>query len=345
MSVALSAMAIQTSSNTIYLVVNDPVSFAGQPPASVSKFTGQQFSLTVVAIGSGTMSYQWQLDGFSISGATNATLTIPSVSLSDSGSYRCHVSSDTGLNGDSNTCQLTVYESLGITTNPWPQTKTEGDAVSFVVAVSGGTAPYHYQWQINGIDLETATSSELVINPVNLSDAGDYRCVVSDSAVHSVTSNTATLTVLVAETPPPTLSLTHSSGVATYSVTFNAHGAGLASLLADPSALPAGTSYANITGIGIFCELAIAPWTVIETKNISVTTNGDSAVMTFTGVGVDWGNNPTTMNLTANPAVNSTMFLTFNNMVGRVWANIDKIDCQVNGVATTKTGSKYQVQF
>jgi hypothetical protein len=42
------------------------------------------------------MSYQWQLNGTNISGATNADLTLPGVSVADSGQYRAIASNRLG---------------------------------------------------------------------------------------------------------------------------------------------------------------------------------------------------------------------------------------------------------
>lgn len=76
-----------------------------------------------------------------------------------------------------------------------------GDNVSLTVDVSGGVAPYHYQWKHGVTDVGT-DSPTFTIATVATSDNGEYSVVVTDSASGSVTSSTLTLTAF----PVPTFS-------------------------------------------------------------------------------------------------------------------------------------------
>ena len=60
-----------------------------------------------------------------------------------------------------------------------------------------GTAPLYYQWQKNSVNIPSATSASHTIASVSASDAGSYRCRVSNE-VNAVMSDAATLTVLPA---------------------------------------------------------------------------------------------------------------------------------------------------
>ncbi|MCP4899472.1 MAG: DUF1566 domain-containing protein, partial [bacterium] len=80
-----------------------------------------------------------------------------------------------------------------ITEHPLSQIITLGDPVTFTVAASG-TEPFDYQWQKGDSDLGGETATSLTIAAVAESDAGDYRCVVSN-AYGSATSDAATLSV------------------------------------------------------------------------------------------------------------------------------------------------------
>ena len=62
-------------------------------PVDASKTVGDALSLSVTAAvsGSGTLSYQWKKDGNALSGATSASLSIPSVAIGDAGSYTVDV--------------------------------------------------------------------------------------------------------------------------------------------------------------------------------------------------------------------------------------------------------------
>lgn len=80
-----------------------------------------------------------------------------------------------------------------ITQQPASQTVPQGQPVTFTVAASG-TQPMSFQWQKNNVNITGATSASYSISSVQSSNAGQYRCVVSNSA-GSATSNNATLTV------------------------------------------------------------------------------------------------------------------------------------------------------
>src|SRR6185503_2632235 len=66
-------------------------------PASQTKVAGQSVTFTVSAAGATTLRYQWKkngtnlTNGVSITGATNASLTISNLTLADAGSYTVEV--------------------------------------------------------------------------------------------------------------------------------------------------------------------------------------------------------------------------------------------------------------
>ncbi|MBI4929394.1 MAG: T9SS type A sorting domain-containing protein [Bacteroidetes bacterium] len=80
-----------------------------------------------------------------------------------------------------------------ITTQPVNATACVGTSATFSVTASGD-APLSYQWQKNGVDIGGATSDIYSIGSVVVTDAGNYRCYVTN-AVGSDTSNAASLTV------------------------------------------------------------------------------------------------------------------------------------------------------
>jgi hypothetical protein len=83
-----------------------------------------------------------------------------------------------------------------ITRQPASPSVTEGQAASFSVAAAGD-APLAYQWQRNGADIAGATATSYTTAATVLADSGAaFRAIVSN-AVGTVTSNTATLTVIM----------------------------------------------------------------------------------------------------------------------------------------------------
>ena len=82
-----------------------------------------------------------------------------------------------------------------ITTQPASQTVTVGQIGTFTVAATG-TAPLHYQWYKNGAAISQANSASYKTPATSSADNGSvFQAVVSNSA-GTVTSNSATLTVV-----------------------------------------------------------------------------------------------------------------------------------------------------
>lgn len=66
------------------------------PPLDRSVAIGQSVTFTVEAVGTPVLTYQWRKSSSPISGATNASYTIPSAQLTHAGSYDCVVTNGTG---------------------------------------------------------------------------------------------------------------------------------------------------------------------------------------------------------------------------------------------------------
>lgn len=173
------------------------------PPLSLTKSVGDSVSLSVVADGGTgtTLSYQWRKNGENILNATNSTHDINSATLGDAADYTVAVTSPAGTT-------VSAVATLTVTTgavapsfavDPTGATVLVGGAHTFS-AVVNGTAPLTYQWErssnggANFAAVNSATSTSLVITNAQLSDAGLYRLVATNSQ-GSVTSASATLTV------------------------------------------------------------------------------------------------------------------------------------------------------
>ena len=77
------------------LTVNTGPIIATQPQSQL-KSVGDSVTFTVAATGNGVLTYQWRRNGGIISGATDASYTIGSVTTGDSAGYDCVVTSDCG---------------------------------------------------------------------------------------------------------------------------------------------------------------------------------------------------------------------------------------------------------
>jgi alpha-tubulin suppressor-like RCC1 family protein len=155
---------------------------------------------SVIATGTPLLTYQWQLNGTNISGATNQSVYFDGLNTTDSGTYQVVVRNSYGrLTSPGAT--LIVSNSPPIVQAPESQVVASGWDVTFWASV-GGSLPCYYQWQLNGTNIPGAVFSDLVLTNVQMTDAGDYSFAVSNS-FGTVASSNAILTVV----PSPILVL------------------------------------------------------------------------------------------------------------------------------------------
>ncbi len=143
------------------------------------------------------LTYQWQKDGSSMPGKTQNVLNLTNVQAANAGSYTCMVTSTCGPALTSNPGVLTVRPQMSMTGQPTGVTDCVGQTVNFNVDVTG--SGLHYQWQKDGVNLSNggritgATSDNLVILAMNVTDAGTYNCMVTGDC-GLLTSDPADLT-------------------------------------------------------------------------------------------------------------------------------------------------------
>jgi Abnormal spindle-like microcephaly-assoc'd, ASPM-SPD-2-Hydin/Immunoglobulin domain/Immunoglobulin I-set domain len=170
-------------------------------PANQSVIAGQTASFSVVASGSGTLTYQWKKGGTSIGGATAASYTTPATTSGESGTQFTVVVTDSTGSVTSNPATLTVTASAvapSITSQPANETVTAGQTATFSVTATG-TAPLTYQWKKNGTAIGGANSASYTTPATAASDNNAQFTVTVTNSVSNATSNAATLTV---DVPP-----------------------------------------------------------------------------------------------------------------------------------------------
>ncbi|MEI7732703.1 MAG: immunoglobulin domain-containing protein [Verrucomicrobiota bacterium] len=162
-------------------------------PQSQMNAQGSIISFNVVATGTGSLFYQWRLNGTNLDLATRPTLTINNAQNLNAGSYSVVVSNAYGM-VTSTVATLTVLCAPNITTQPQSVTTVLGTSAWFQV-IATGAVPLRYQWLHNGLPIPAATNSLLNISLCQPSDEGGYQ-VVALNNFGSVTSLVATLTVV-----------------------------------------------------------------------------------------------------------------------------------------------------
>lgn len=185
------------------------------PPANVIAFVGQSATFSVIASHVGTPTYQWQLNGVNIAGATAVTYTIAAVSTTNLGSYSVVVT-------DGLLSTISAAAVLTVVTQPAPGTNvvTDGAAATFAVT-NLGPAAVTYQWQKDGVAIAGATNSSYTFFANYATDNGHRYSVVANGPGGPATSATALLTVTPiapAIVTPPANQIVPDLGTATFTV-------------------------------------------------------------------------------------------------------------------------------
>ncbi|HEY0551679.1 MAG TPA: immunoglobulin domain-containing protein, partial [Verrucomicrobiae bacterium] len=181
-------------------VTNQPISQITSAGATVTFNAG--------ASGSLPLTYQWRLNGASlsdnasVSGVKTPRLTLSGVQPAQAGDYSLFISNSAGT-VSSSVASLSVTTILAapvISTHPISQTVNQGLTATFS-AVATGAAPLSYRWQFNGANLVESgnvsgtTTPTLTLNNVQPIEIGNYSLVVSNP-VGAVSSSAASLTLL-----------------------------------------------------------------------------------------------------------------------------------------------------
>ena len=201
-----------------------------QPVSQTVPFGQPSVSFSVLAVGPGTLTYQWLFNGTNISGATNSNLVLNFVQYNQAGNYSVRVMNSFGATLSSNAV-LTVVAPTPPAFVSQPATNLTvpvGTNVTLTASATGTPSPA-YRWYFNGAALSDnshdtgTTTGMLQISGVLTNDTGNY-FVVATNTGGAATSSVAAVTVLM----PPAITLqpvsqTKSQGT---SVTFNAAASG-----------------------------------------------------------------------------------------------------------------------
>jgi len=166
------------------------------PPTNQTVLVGGTASFTVTAIGTPPLSFQWSFNGTNINGATNSSLTLTNIQVSQTGSYLVLVTNNYGAATSSNAMLSVIDPQLPptILTQTPSQIVLLGASTTFSVSV-GGSQPLKYSWNRNGIIIPDATNATYTFS-AQLSDSGSqFSCLITN-AYGSASSTNVSLKVL-----------------------------------------------------------------------------------------------------------------------------------------------------
>ncbi len=176
----------------------------GTQPAPLAVIAGSDAAFSVLASGSGALSYEWRLNGNPITGANAAVLRLSAVTASAAGVYSVLVRNEAGSvlsNGaalDVGGAGAPTAVAPSIVTAPAPVSVTAGSTATFAVGVAG-TGPFSFQWRKDGVPIPGATSAVVTLAAASATDQGGYSVAVSNAAG----SATSTAAELVVSAAPP----------------------------------------------------------------------------------------------------------------------------------------------
>ena len=183
-------------------------------PGNQTVSVGSNVTFTVGALGNAPIQYAWRLNNNPITNATNATLTLPNVQLTNAGTYSVIVTDFVGSVTSSN-ATLTVIPTAPVAN--FTASPTNGVTplnVAFTDTSTG--SPTNWAWNFG--DAGTSTLQ----NPShNYTTAGVYTVRLIASSTGGATTNTK-VNLITALTPPPVASFTTgpTSGAAPLLVSF-----------------------------------------------------------------------------------------------------------------------------
>lgn len=144
-------------------------------PRSRIADVGEDTAFAVLAIGTGTLSYQWHFNGVPVEGGTLSNLVIRNTQLKDAGSYTVQVTDQAGQTTNQPAAALAVRPQ--ILDQPVSQEAAPGSTVTFTVNAVGNDV-LRYQWSYNGRALPGERSASLILRDVQAARNGQYQVTV-----------------------------------------------------------------------------------------------------------------------------------------------------------------------
>ncbi len=196
-SVVSNAIAIAAGCSHAVALLGDGRPVIQRQPVGGTTFVGRDYNFNSTVSGNDTLNFQWQFNGTDIPNATNASLALNNLSVTNTGEYRLVVSNSLGL-ATSVPVPLTVLNNPGLTflsQLPGAQTNYQGAKIILNLGVSGN-GPLKYQWKLNSTNIPGATNADFVFDPILVTNTGNYTVLVSN-LVTSATSISSTQRVFL----------------------------------------------------------------------------------------------------------------------------------------------------
>ena len=221
------ANPVTAASNAVTITATTVTPSVTIAASTTSICAGGSVTFTATPVNGGAApTYQWQINGVSVAGATNATFTSTTLNNNDIVTV-IMTSNDPCANPVTAASNAVTITATTVTPSVTIAASTTsicaGSSVTFTATpVNGGPAPT-YQWQINGADVTGETGSTFTTTTLVNGDIVTVIMTSNDPCANPVTaaSNAVTITATTV-TPSVTIAASTTSICAGGSVTFTA---------------------------------------------------------------------------------------------------------------------------
>lgn len=184
-----------TATLTFTIVDGAPVISAQPTPITVTEGGVATFSVTATGA---ALTYRWLRDGLELSGATNASLTLNPVKLTDAGQYQVRVQNSGGslLSAQALLTVNPIVVPPVFTTSPVGKTVHPGEfpTLTAVATVATPGITPTYSWTRDGSPV-AGSAGTLVLSSITAGQAGAYRAIATANGL-SITSAPAVIVVV-----------------------------------------------------------------------------------------------------------------------------------------------------
>jgi hypothetical protein len=170
-------------------------------PQNQTNFPNNNVTFTVVASGSGPLTYQWSYNSTPITGATSTSFTTNNISFGSAGNYSVKVLNPAGQNITATATLAVTAGAPTISPSPLPNyAETVGDHLAWAPTVNG-TLPATNYWYLNSVtpanliqsNVSMTGVASLALTDIQTSSNGTYILVTSNQFGHAQASGTLTV--------------------------------------------------------------------------------------------------------------------------------------------------------
>lgn len=180
-----------TSTGALAIVTSAPVITVPLPATKGVPLNGSA-TISITAVGTPTLLYQWYKNNVPIAGANKSSYTLSKITTTAAGMYRCDVKNTANSIVNVTTgsdCAVTVGIAPVVTTQPASTITVDTAASLNLFVIASGDPTLTYQWQHDGVNIGGATTSTLNIASAAWNDRGTYRCIVGNNFGSATSKN------------------------------------------------------------------------------------------------------------------------------------------------------------